>query len=114
VARSYRPVLMLDIVTELDDQERSQIDETYTAATTAVLRLYGRQATESHVWVWLAEAAGFAARQTWVQYRLGPAAAAVLTLERGRAYLLSEALRPAKNPAARPVRAGVLGGGSNR
>jgi hypothetical protein len=39
---------------------------------------------------------------------------AVLTLERGRAYLLSEALRPAKNPAARPVRAGVLGGGSNR
>lgn len=70
-----------------------EADEAYTRATVAALRLYGRQGTREHVSVWLGEAAGLAARQAWVQGRLGRPDDAVRTLERGRAYLLSGALR---------------------
>ncbi|MGD9525353.1 MAG: hypothetical protein AB7V44_01045 [Pseudonocardia sp.] len=70
----------------------AEADEAYRTATAAALRLYARQATEAHVRVWLGEAVGLAAAQAWVQCRRDQAAAAVLTLERGRAYLLSEAL----------------------
>ena len=69
-----------------------EADEAYTRATAVALRLYGPQDTQAHVSVWLGEAAGLAAQQAWVQARLGRAHDAVRTVERGRAYLLSEAL----------------------
>lgn len=86
----------------------AEADMAYSHATTAALRLYTRQTDDAHVRIWLGEAAGLAAQQAWVQCRLGRAAAAVLTLERGRAYLLSEAL-PASSGGV-----GVASGGSNR
>jgi hypothetical protein len=87
-----------------------QADEAYTCATAAALRLYDRQGTPAHVSVWLGEAVGLAAEQAWVQCRLGRSHDAVCTLERGRAYLLSEALigPHTGQPATR-----VVGGGSS-
>jgi hypothetical protein len=87
-----------------------QADEAYTRATIAALRLYDRQGTPAHVSVWLGEAVGLAAEQAWVQCRLGRSHDAVRTLERGRAYLLSEALI---GPHTGQPPARVVGGASS-
>jgi hypothetical protein len=91
-------------------------DRAYVGATTAALRLYGWQGTQAHVRVWLGEAVGLAEQHAWVQCRLDRPAAAVLTLERGRAYLLSEALgsRPPGDEGQPEPGAAAAGGGSVR
>jgi hypothetical protein len=93
-----------------------EADEAYVGATTAALRLYGWQGTQAHVRVWLGKAVGLAEQHAWVQRRLDRPAAAVLTLERGRAYLLSEALgsrQPGDEGQPEPG-AAAAGGGSVR
>ena len=69
-----------------------EAEEAYAIATAAAQRMYRSQAAEADTEVWLGEAATLAARRSYVQCQLGDPLAAALTLEHGRAYLLSEAL----------------------
>jgi tetratricopeptide (TPR) repeat protein len=75
-----------------------EADEAFTRATAAAMNLYRSQRTEEHTEVWLRQAPTLAARHAYAQVRLDQRDRAVVTLERGRAYVLSEALRSA--PAA--------------
>jgi hypothetical protein len=58
------------------------------------MNLYRRQRTDEHTEVWLGEATTLAARHAYVQVQRDQVKAAVLTLERGRAYVLSRPCDP--------------------
>jgi len=73
-------------------QAFGEADEAFTLATAAAIGLYRGQHSDEHTKVWLGQATTLAARHAFVQVRLGQVAAAAATLERGRAYVLSEAL----------------------
>jgi hypothetical protein len=81
----------------------AEADEAYQIAAVAASNLYTGQNTDEHTEVWLGEATTLAARHAWVQAHLGQAELAAVTLDRGRAYVLSEALRRDGHPAPDPA-----------
>jgi CHAT domain-containing protein len=86
-------------------QAYAEADEAYQVATAAAATLYAGQSSSEHTEVWLGEATTLAARHAWVKVHLGHADQAVVTLDRGRAYVLSEALRRGEQPAPDPTTA---------
>jgi hypothetical protein len=69
-----------------------EADEAFTRATAAAHAVYRSQRSDEHVAVWLGQATELAASYAYTLARLTRVEDAVVTLERGRALLLSGAL----------------------
>jgi CHAT domain-containing protein len=81
----------------------AEADEAYQVAAVAASNLYRGQNSDEHTEVWLGEATTLAARHAWVQVHMDQADLAAVTLDRGRAYVLSEALRRGEQSAPDPA-----------
>jgi CHAT domain-containing protein len=88
-------------------QAYPEADEAYRAATAAAVDLFSGQSTDEHTEVWLNEATTLAARHAWVKVHLGEPDQAAVTLDRGRAYVVSESLRRSDQPASEPTTATI-------